>query len=123
MSVGTGATPKSRRAALLFGAAVLAAAAALLFFFKFGKAQGSVAVLRYGSPEQTMDIPLNTDKTYDVDTGAYTIHLQVADGTIAFVDSPCPDHTCESFGKLKNVGDWAACLPAQATLTIEEKTA
>ena len=41
------------------------------------------------------------------------------DGTIAFVDSPCPDHLCEGFGRLKAQGDWAACMPARASLTIQ----
>ncbi|MDD6391838.1 MAG: NusG domain II-containing protein [Gemmiger formicilis] len=40
-------------------------------------------------------------------------------GGIACVDSPCPDHTCERFGVLKIEGDWAACMPAKASLTIE----
>ena len=47
------------------------------------------------------------------------IHLHVENGGIDFVNSPCPDHTCEGFGVLKNQGDWAACMPAKASLTIE----
>ena len=46
--------------------------------------------------------------------------LDIARGeAIAFVDSPCPDHLCEGYGWLSRQDDWAACLPAQATLTIE----
>ena len=41
------------------------------------------------------------------------------DGGIRFVESPCPDHTCESFGVLTKQGDWAACLPARASVTVE----
>ena len=81
---------------------------------------GAVAVLGYGHPQTEQTIDLTKDARYDIDTGVYTIHLQVQDGGIAFVDSPCPDHTCEGFGVLRQVGDWAACLPAQASLTIEE---
>ena len=51
-------------------------------------------------------------------THLYTIHLEVKDGAIAFVDSPCPDHLCENYGWLSREGDWAACLPARASLTI-----
>jgi len=36
------------------------------------------------------------------------------------VDSPCPDHLCENFGWLSRAGDWAACLPAKASLTLLE---
>ena len=49
--------------------------------------------------EQRIDLRKNAD--YDIDTGLYTIHLHVENGGIAFVNSPCPDHTCEGFGVLK----------------------
>ena len=45
------------------------------------------------------------------------------DGGIRFVESPCPDHTCESFGVLTKQGDWAACLPARAKLSVVQKNA
>ena len=67
--------------------------------------------------EQRIDLRKNAE--YDIDTGLYTIHLRVENGGIAFVDSPCPDHLCEGFGTLKNEGDWAACMPAKASVTIE----
>ena len=52
-------------------------------------------------------------------SNGYTVHLQVRDGTIAFVDSPCPDHLCEGFGRLSREGDWAACMPAHVSVTVE----
>lgn len=110
----------NHRADLLFTALVLVLAGLLYLATHPGRG-GTVAVLRYGIPQQEQIIDLGKDARYDIDTGPYTIHLQVADGGIAFVDSPCPDHTCEGFGTLRNVGDWAACLPAQASLTIEER--
>ena len=109
----------NHRGDLLLTAAVLALAAALFAYTHPGRA-GTVAVLRYGDPQQEQIIDLTKDARYDIDTGVYTIHLQVAGGGIAFVDSPCPDHTCEGFGTLRSVGDWAACLPAKASLSIEE---
>ena len=57
--------------------------------------------------------------TIAIDTGYYTIHLVVENGGIRFVESPCPDHTCESFGVLTKQGNWAACLPARASVTVE----
>ena len=107
---------------LIFTAAVLLIAAGLfaarqLVFARAGGG-GPAAVLEYGKPVQTMVIDLHEDAQYDIDTGFYTIHLQVEDGTIAFVDSPCPDHLCEGFGRLKSAGDWAACLPAYASLSV-----
>ena len=45
--------------------------------------------------------------------------FEAENGGIRFVESPCPDHTCESFGVLTKQGDWAACLPARASVTVE----
>ena len=104
---------------IIFIAAVLGLALVLYLLFGRSGAQGGVAVLQYGSPQQTMRIPLDENKRYDIESGGYTIHLQVQDGGIRFVDSPCPDHTCEGFGVLRSSGDWAACLPALASLTVE----
>lgn len=104
---------------LIFLAVVLVVIGGLLAWRYAGRqTAGTEAVLQYGDPAQEMRIPLAKDAVYDIDTGFYTIHLQVQDEGIAFIDSPCPDHLCEGFGTLRKVGDWAACLPARASLTI-----
>lgn len=101
-------------------ALIILAAAGVLFWFNSQRSSGGMARLTYGdAPNQTiLDIPLSQNKRYDIDTGSYTIHLQVQDGRIAFVDSPCPDHNCEGFGWLSQEDDWAACLPAKASLLV-----
>ena len=105
---------------LIFVLIVLAAALLLwLFTGRAGAGAGRTAVLSYGEDNTELRIPLDEDARYDIDTGLYTIHLVVEDGGIRFVDSPCPDHTCEGFGVLRNEGDWAACLPAKASVTVE----
>lgn len=108
---------------LIFTAAVLLAAAALGGYYLVRQANrpDKVAHLVYGTLERAQtDIDLREDADYSFQSNGYEIHLQVRDGAIAFVDSPCPDHLCEGFGVLRNAGDWAACLPAKASLTIQE---
>lgn len=104
----------------LIFAAVLLAVAGVAFLLLQGRATGTVAVLTYGDTGETLTIPLDQDKRYDLDTGLYTIHLEVKNARIAFVDSPCPDHVCEGYGWLSKDGDWAACLPARASLMVTE---
>ena len=111
---------KTTIANIIFVLVVLAAALGIwLLTGNAGAGAGRTAVLSYGDDGAQMRIPLDRDKRYDIDTGTYTIHLVVEDGGIRFVDSPCPDHTCESFGVLSQEGDWAACLPARASVTVE----
>lgn len=107
----------TRRTNLLFVAVVVLLAAVIYFATRGGS--GRTAVIQYGDPQQTMRVALSQDADYDLDSNGYTVHLQVRDGTIAFVDSPCPDHLCEGFGRLSREGDWAACMPAHVSVTVE----
>ena len=103
---------KSTRLNILFAIIILLAAGVLWLCFGHPAAgSGLVAVLTYGDDSTQLRISLDTDHRYDIDTGYYTIHL--------VVESPGPDHTCESFGVLTKQGDWAACLPARASVTVE----
>ena len=104
---------------ILFAAVVLAIAAVLLAVRSHSATGGKLAAqLIYGDNNTTMTLPLDVDDTYDVDTGYYTVHIQIKDGAARFVDSPCPDHICEGFGWLSNEVQTATCLPARAVLTI-----
>lgn len=104
---------------LIFAAVVLVIAA-VLFALRAAKPQSAAlgAQLIYGDDNTVLDIPLDTDATYDVDTGYYTVHIEVKDGAARFIDSPCPDHICEGFGWVSQEDQTATCLPARAVLTI-----
>ena len=65
-----------------------------------------------------MDIELSKDRRIDLESNGIEIHLDIKDGAIAFIHSECPDHICERFGYIKNIGESAICLPAQASVTI-----
>ena len=41
-----------------------------------------------------------------------------ADGSIAFIESDCPDKVCIRSGRLKYAGQFAACLPNKMMLKI-----
>ena len=117
---------KALKQNLIFAAVVLAAAA-LLFGLRWYNArqhtgQTMRAVLTYGEESKTMILPLDEDRVYDVDTGLYTVHLEVKDGAVGFINSPCPDHVCEGYGYLSQVDAQAICMPAKAWLVIEPAT-
>ena len=104
---------------LVFAAVILAAAAALLLVRRAGQTGAPLcAELIYGDANAKLTFPLETDADYDVDTGYLTVHIRIQNGAARFVDSPCPDHVCESFGWLSEEDQTATCLPARAVLTI-----
>lgn len=109
---------KNLKTNLIFAGVLVAVALGLLIWQMVTAKPGMEAVLNYGN-NKVLTFSLKDGGVHDVNVGSYTIHLEIADGAIRFVNSPCPDHNCEGFGWLRNEGDWAACLPAQAVLTIE----
>ena len=104
---------------ILFAVVVLAIAAVLLAVRSHNATGGKLtAQLIYGDANAVLDIPLEKDEAYSVDTGYYTVHIEVKDGRARFIESPCPDHICEGFGWLSAEDQTATCLPARAVLTI-----
>ena len=98
---------------------ILAAAAVLLLVRKANQTGAPLcAELIYGDSNTRLTFPLEKDADYDVDTGYLTVHIKIQDGAARFVDSPCPDHICESFGWLSEEDQTATCLPARAVLSI-----
>ena len=82
-------------------------------------ALGLLALRAFSGPGLTARVD-TADGVYDLPSGGATIHLEVKDGAIRFIDSPCPDHLCEGFGWLAKPDDWAACIPCQAAVTVLE---
>lgn len=48
-----------------------------------------------------------------------TVTLEIRDCKIRFIDSECPDGTCEKTGWLSKPGDTAVCLPAKTAVSIK----
>lgn len=108
---------KSWKKNLIFTIILLVVAAGLFLWQRSTAVTGPRAELSYGK-DKSVILSLSKDGFHDISTGKYTVHLEVKEGRIRFVDSPCPDHLCEAFGWLQNENDWAACLPAEAILTV-----
>lgn len=112
---------------LIFAAVLLLAAAALFGWRAWKNVQNQnaglplTARLLYGDSGEKLDIPLEEDGVFDVDTGYYTVHIEVQSGAARFIDSPCPDHVCESFGWVSLEDQSATCMPARAVLVIVPK--
>ena len=116
---------ENKKMNLIFVAVVLVLAAALAVWSWMARrdAHTLYAVVLYPKEDgqHQMILPLDEDRVYDVETSFDTVHLQVKDGAIAFVDSPCPDHNCEAFGWLRQKGTFAMCAPNQTGVFVDEK--
>ena len=86
--------------------------AGVLFYLRSAGQSGSTlgAELIYGDANTVQKISLDKDAVYDIDTGYLTVHIEVKDGAARFIDSPCPDHICESLaGSRRRIRRPPAC--------------
>ena len=78
-----------------------------------------VAVVTVNGKElRRIDLSSAEDEIFTLDTSP-TVTLEIKDGKIRFIDSLCPDSTCENSGFLDSHGDTAACVPAGTVVTIQ----
>lgn len=74
------------------------------------------AVIEYnGKTVKTISLSENREFSLDEDP---TVHFQIKDGAIAFVNASCPDKICENTGFLSKAGQTAACLPKKVLLKV-----
>ena len=101
---------------LIFAAVILAAAGVLFALRAAHTTPGSTleAELIYGDANTVQKFSLDKDATYDVDTGIYTVHIEVKDGAARFVDSPCPATSAKATaGSRQRISRPPVCPPAR----------
>lgn len=103
----------------IFIIATILVVAVVLLFANTKKTESPVAVITVdGKVYQRIDLAIAKDQIITLDTSP-SVTLRIKDSAIAFVNSHCPDGTCEKSGYLKSAGDTAACVPAKTVVSIE----
>lgn len=88
-------------------------------FFYDTSDEAPVAVITVdGRVEKEIDLSIQKDCIITLETDP-VVTLEVKDHKIRFIDSKCPDGTCEKTGFLSSSGHTAACIPAKVVVTIE----
>lgn len=87
--------------------------------FHYGPKRAPYAVITVdGKVKKVIDLTLQEDCIITLETEP-VVTLEIKDGKIRFINSACPDHTCEKMGFLNSVGDTAACIPAKTIVTVK----
>lgn len=63
-------------------------------------------------------VPLAGDRTIAIDGPLGETRIEVHDGRVRFVSSPCTGKQCIHAGWLAAAGEFAACLPNRVSLTV-----
>jgi len=67
---------------------------------------------------ETVDLSTGVDKTFSIPQNKNVIFHLYKEGSIRFEESDCPDKICVKAGKLKTVGETAACIPNKIFIKI-----
>lgn len=67
---------------------------------------------------KSIDLNGDVDETFSIPQNKNVVFHLYKDGSIAFVKSDCHDKICIKSGRLKIVGETAACLPNKIFLKI-----
>ena len=99
---------------------ILLVAAALYFVYLQSAKDKDVEARIYFENELVKVVSLNDGIDYDFSVKGHedVVFHVYGDGSIAFVDSDCPDKVCINAGKQKLSGQSSACLPNGLVLRI-----
>lgn len=92
---------------------------ATFLIFRSSSSENSVAVVTVdGKTEKEINLALHEDCIITLKTDP-VVTLEVKEHKIRFIDSGCPDGTCEKMGFLSSAGQTAACIPAKVIVAIK----
>lgn len=63
--------------------------------------------------------PLDEDKTFEIDGKIGISVIRIENGKAFFENSPCPNKICVQMPAVKEENDWAACMPNEVFIRIE----
>ncbi len=76
------------------------------------------ARVRISTPAGVEILPLAGDRELEIGGPLGTTRIEIHDGRIRFVASPCRGKQCLHAGWLHEAGEFAACLPNRISLTV-----
>ncbi|MBN7774606.1 NusG domain II-containing protein [Clostridium aminobutyricum] len=89
-----------------------------VYHYFFGQSQAKAEIYSYSKLVKSVDLTAGEDKNFSIPENTKVVFHLYKDGSIAFVESDCPDKVCIHAGKLKTTGQFAACLPNGIVLKI-----
>ena len=89
-----------------------------IYNFIFTGEQGKAEIYYYSKLAKTVELNTGKEESFSLPEDENVVFHLYKDGSIAFVESDCPDKVCIHAGRLKSEGQFAACLPNGFVLKI-----
>lgn len=80
-----------------------------------------IATMKGNQDQVVQNVPLDAgvERTIAVRGPLGVTRVEVRGNSARVVSSPCPDQICVRMGWLSRVGEYAACIPNRAIVTVE----
>lgn len=113
-----------KRDVLIIAGGAVAALLLLVASYDAAAKPGAYAEIYYRSElAATIALEEGKEESFSIEGLPQVVFHRYADGSIAFVESDCPDKVCIHTGKLRFAGQMAACLPNEVYIKITDKEA
>ncbi len=89
----------------------------LLYAGLWGR-DGVADTIRIHSSAGLVTLPLSAERRLDIQGPLGASVVEISQGRVRFLDSPCQSKQCVRSGWLSQAGDVAACLPNRVTVTV-----
>ena len=93
------------------------AVVAASFFFAYSGASSQSSISIKGENSEWI-FPLDAEETVTIPGPLGDSVVEIHDGSVRFLASPCANQTCVASGSIDSQGQWAACLPNKVMLVI-----
>lgn len=104
---------------LIIGVLVIVSLVAFVTYKMLFSGQSAKAEIYFKSQlVKTVRLDEHIDKRFTVPENEHVVFHVYEDGSIQFEESDCPDQICIHAGKLKTVGETAACLPNKLIMKL-----
>jgi hypothetical protein len=97
---------------------VLALLVAGSFLFLLGRHPGSRVIIETEN-RIVYTAPLEEQRLFDVEGPLGVTRMQIENGAVRVLSSPCPQKICIGLGAARNSGDLLACVPNRILVRIE----
>ena len=97
---------------------VVAVLVALSFSLLFRQSDGARVVVS-ADDRIVFVAPLDKDQRVELDGPLGVTVLQIENGGVRVINSPCSQKICIGMGEARNTGDLLACVPNQLVISIE----
>ncbi|MDF2883593.1 MAG: hypothetical protein K0R54_4150 [Clostridiaceae bacterium] len=103
---------------VIFLIVIISAVCWIIYNSIFSKKTAKAEIYYNNSLVKTVNLKTGVDKRFSIPQNRHVVFHLYKDRSIQFEESDCPDKICIKTGKIKTVGQTAACIPNKIFLKI-----